>query len=76
MNKYEADWFDHGEWRTIILELLAESEEQVRRLVDQRCPAWGRDKPYKFPSGAPFQDTLKVRMLQENIQFPLVLNEC
>lgn len=75
MNKYEAEWFDHGEWRTITLELLAESEEQVRRLVNGLCaPEW-RDKPYKFPSGAPFQDTLNIRVLQANIKFPLVLNE-
>ena len=74
MNKYEADWFDHSEWRTITLELLAESEEQVRRLVNGLCaPEW-RDKPYKM-TGDIYRDTLKIKVLEENLKFPLVLRE-
>lgn len=73
MNKYEAEWFDHGEWRTIVIELIAESEEQVRRLVNGLCaPEW-RDKPYKAPNDI-YRDTLKIKLI-ESITLPYVLRE-
>lgn len=73
MNRYEAEWFDHGEWRHIHLELIAKSEIQVRRLVDGLCSAEWRDKPYKSP-GELYQDTLKVKLLEE-VKLPYVLRE-
>lgn len=74
MNKYKTEWFDHGECRHITLELLAESEEQVRRLVDDRCaPEW-RGLPYRSDK-QPYEDSLKIKVLEDNINLPYVLRE-
>lgn len=59
---------------TITLELIAESEEQVRLIVDEKCSSEWRDRPYKGVNN-PYQDTLKVKILEENITLPYILRE-
>lgn len=71
MNIYTAKYFSHGEWRWIEYEILAESEEQVRRLIDEECaPEW-RDRPYKL-AGAPYEDTLQIT-LDRTIELPYIM---
>lgn len=59
LNRYEANYFDSGQWRHI----------------DKICIPGYRDKPYKFPSDSPYEDTLKVKVWEEGITLPYVLRE-
>lgn len=73
MNRYEATWFDHGEWRQIHLELIAESEEQVRRHIDKDYPLWYRLK-LRYGRQGPDEDSLKIKKV-ETVELPYVLRE-
>lgn len=75
LNRYEVNYFSSVDWRHITLEVLAESEEQVRRHIDKICIPEYRDKPYKFPSGSSYEDTLKIKVWEEGIILPYVLRE-
>lgn len=69
MNKYEASWFCHGEWRHLSITILAESEEQVRDYVGANyTEEQYRSRPYQ-PSGKPPEDSLKIEY-QGSITFP------
>ena len=46
MTKFDVTYFDHGFWKYIRFQVLAESEEQVRQLVDKKCPKDRRVEPY------------------------------
>jgi hypothetical protein len=74
MNRYEVNYFSGVDWRHITLEVLAESEEQVRSYVDNlRLPEY-RDKPYKYKDHK-YEDTLKIKIWEEGISLPYVLRE-
>lgn len=60
MNRYEASWFCHGEWKHLILEIIAASEAEVEAYITTHYtkPEY-RAKPYRSQR-EPETDSLRI----------------
>lgn len=71
MNKYEVNWFDHGDWCHHTDIILAESEAQVRSYADSQCIEEYRSRPYHKQE----EDSLRIEILETDLTLPYVLRE-
>ncbi len=58
LNKYEVNWFDHGDWHYHTDIILAESEEQARNYADSQCIEEYRSRPYHNAK----EDSLRIEV--------------
>lgn len=71
MNKYEVNYFDHGDWRHHTDIILAESEAQARSYADSQCIEEYRLRPYHSYK----EDSLRIVVLETDLALPCVLRK-
>ena len=74
MNLYNfsVSYFSALDWAQIDREYIAESEEQLRVLINKECPPSCRDLPYQGRESA--EDSLKIVQLHE-VSVPFILHD-
>lgn len=66
---YVAKYFDGLAWQWRRMEVIAESEEQVKQFVDRTCPSEYRRKPYQSTHAS---DSLTIER-SDPVSMPYVL---
>lgn len=66
LNEYHLRWFSGVDWSWVESNLLATNEETAREWADKQCKPEYREKRES--------DSLKIELIQENIQIPYELD--
>lgn len=61
MNRYEADWFCHGEWRHLTIEIIANSAQEVEDYISEK---YTKREWRSIPYARKDEDSLKIKSIE------------